>query len=222
MKLEKKLHEELMRYNSINNYGKRFIAEQEEVPTDDLSDIPMDDAGADEPVGDAPAIDDPAMEDPAMEAPADEPMNDTPEDGDVEEMDITDLVNMTQNIKNDLDSQKGNTEEMTGKMGELFGKLDDLESKLSQMDNVILKIDQLGAKIEQVKEPTPQERLEMRSLDSYPFSQKPSEFFSQKKLEMEKSGKNEYVITKSDVEDYSDTNMRDSFNQTDLEDEFKY
>ena len=62
----------------------------------------------------------------------------------------------------------------------------------------------------------------MRSLDSYPFNQKPSEFFSQKKLEMEKSGKNEYVITKSDVEDYSDTNMRDSFNQTDLEDEFKY
>ena len=39
-----------MRYNSINNYGKRFIAEQEEVPTDDLSDIPMYDAGADEPV----------------------------------------------------------------------------------------------------------------------------------------------------------------------------
>ena len=52
----------------------------------------------------------------------------------------------------------------------------------------------------------------MRSLDSYPFNQKPSEFFSQKQLDMQASGKNEYVITKQDVQDYSDKQMRDSFN----------
>jgi hypothetical protein len=51
------------------------------------------------------------------------------------------------------------------------------------MDNVItLKLMVLESKVENMKEPTPQERLEMRSLDSYPFNQKPSEFFSQNNL----------------------------------------
>jgi len=52
----------------------------------------------------------------------------------------------------------------------------------------------------------------MRSLDSYPFNQKPSDFFSQKQLDMKASGKNEYIITKSDISDYNDKEMRDSFN----------
>jgi len=151
------------------------------------------------------------------DVPAEEPAGDAPVEGgegdfDVEEIDITDLVNMTQNIKNELDAKKSDNDEVVGKMGDLFSKLDDLESKLSQMDNVIAKIDGLEGKVENMKEPTPQEKLEMRSLDSYPFNQKPSEFFSQKQLDMQASGKNEYVITKQDVQDYSDKQMRDSFN----------
>ena len=145
----------------------------------------------------------------------DEPVGDF----DVEEIDITDLVNMTQNIKNDLDSSKSNNDEVLGKMGDLFGKLDDLESKLSQMDNVIAKIDGLESKVTQMKEPTPQEKLEMRSLDSYPFNQSPSDFFSQKQGEMKKSGKNEYVITKSDLDDINSGEMRASFGETE-EDEY--
>ena len=211
-----------MRYNSINNYGKKFIMEQD--ATDDVSDIPMvePEAGDEEtPEGDGPVgIGDAPIE-------GDAPISDTPEeptmDGeDVEEIDITDLVNMTKNIKNDLDSQKGNTDEITGKMGDLFGRLDDLAGKLSQMDTVINKIDMLGAKVETMKEPTPQEKLEMRSLDSYPFSQNPNEFFSQKKLEMDRSGKNEYIIKKSDISDYSDGEMRGSFNDLGQEDEYSY
>lgn len=206
MKLEDKLHEELMRYRSINNYGKKLVIEQEEpvspeeLPTDEpMGDAPIEDIPADEPMGDAPMDD----------APVEEPMSDM--DTDVEEIDITDLVNMTQNIKNDLDSSKSDNSAVMGKMNDIFSKLDDLEVKLSQMDNVIAKIDGLESKVETMKEPTPQERLEMRSLDSYPFNQKPSEFFSQKELDMKASGKNEYIITKQDVEDYNDKEMRDSF-----------
>ena len=201
MNLEKKLHEELMRYRSINNYGKRFITEQEEEPVD-----PADLPTGDEPMDDAPIEDIPA-EEPAGDMPVDDMGGE-----DVEEIDITDLVTMTQNIKNQLDDKKSETDAVVGKMDAVFSKLDDLEVKLSQMDNVIAKIDGLESKIETMKEPTPQERLEMRSLDSYPFNQKPSEFFSQKELDMKASGKNEYVITKQDVEDYNDKEMRDSFN----------
>lgn len=206
MKLEDKLHEELMRYRSINDYGKKLFVEQEEpvapeeLPTDEpMGDAPIEDIPADEPMGDAPMDD----------APVEEPMDTM--DTDVEEIDITDLVNMTQNIKNDLDSSKSDNSAVMGKMDDIFSKLDDLEVKLSQMDNVIAKIDGLESKVETMKEPTPQERLEMRSLDSYPFNQKPSEFFSQKELDMKASGKNEYIITKQDVEDYNDKEMRDSF-----------
>lgn len=202
MNLEKQLHEELMRYRSINKYGKILMQEQEE-PIDDIpAEEPVDDIPVEEPVGDAPVDD----------IPAEEPVDGGIEP-DVEEVDITDLVNMTQNIKNDLDSSKSDNDQVMSKMGDLFSKLDDLESKLSQMDNVITKIDGLESKVENMKEPTPQERLEMRSLDSYPFNQNPSEFFSQKQLDMKASGKNEYVITKQDVADYNPGEMRDSFNQ---------
>lgn len=211
MNLEKQLHEELMRYRSINKYGKNLIQEQEE-PVDDIpAEEPVDDIPAEEPVGDAPVDDIPA-EGPVDDIPVEEPVDGGVEP-DVEEVDITDLVNMTQNIKNDLDASKTDNDQVMGKMGDLFSKLDDLESKLSQMDNVITKIDGLESKVEDMKEPTPIERLEMRSLDSYPFNQNPSEFFSQKQLDMKKSGKNEYVITKQDVADYNPGEMRDSFNQ---------
>ena len=48
--LENKLHEELLRYKEINNYGKRFINEQAE-PTDAPPPPPGDDAGAPPPPG---------------------------------------------------------------------------------------------------------------------------------------------------------------------------
>ena len=200
MSLEKQLREELDRYNSINNYQKKSINEQEELDPTDLptGDEPVGDAPiGDEPVGDAPVDDLPVDDAPVDEIPAEEPEGDF----DTEEIDITDLVNMTQNIKNDLDSSKSDNDAVMGKMGDLFGKLDDLESKLSQMDDVIAKIDGLESKVTQMKEPTPQEKLEMRSLDSYPFNQSPTDFFSQKQGEMKKSGKNEYVITKSDLDE---------------------
>ena len=205
MELKDKLYEELMRYRSINNYGKKMVMEQEEP----VADAPVEDIPADEPVGDAPIEDIPA-DIPMDDQPAvDEPMDDM--GADVEEIDITDLVTMTQNIKNQLDDKQNETDAVMSKMDAVFSKLDDLEVKLSQMDNVIAKIDGLESKVENMKEPTPQERLEMRSLDSYPFNQKPSEFFSQKELDMKASGKNEYIITKQDVEDYNDKEMRDSF-----------
>lgn len=218
MSLEKQLREELDRYNSINNYQKKSINEQEELDPTDLptGDEPVGDAPiGDEPVGDAPVDDLPVDDAPVDEIPAEEPEGDF----DTEEIDITDLVNMTQNIKNDLDSSKSDNDAVMGKMGDLFGKLDDLESKLSQMDDVIAKIDGLESKVTQMKEPTPQEKLEMRSLDSYPFNQSPTDFFSQKQGEMKKSGKNEYVITKSDLDDINPGEMRASFGEED-EDEY--
>jgi hypothetical protein len=62
---------------------------------------------------------------------------------------------------------------------------------------------------------TPQEKLELRSLDSGPFNQKLSDFFTDKQEDFEKTGK-EYVLTTDDVEQYSGNQIKDSF--TDYED----
>jgi hypothetical protein len=66
---------------------------------------------------------------------------------------------------------------------------------------------------------TPEEKLELRSLDSGPFNQKLSQFFDDKMDDMEKSGKNEYVLTSDEVEEFSPSEIKGSFGEYDNEDE---
>jgi hypothetical protein len=80
------------------------------------------------------------------------------------------------------------------------------------MDAVMAKIDELGAKVEASKPKTEVEKLEMRSLDSYPFNEKPQEFFAHKQGEMRASGKNEYILTKDEVTNYPSDTIKQSFN----------
>jgi len=210
--LEKKLQEELNRYNAINKYGKTMIMEQDAPPADPALD-PALGAPADMapdpnalPTADAPPMD---------AAPA-------PEMDNTEEVDITDLVNMVKSVKKDQEDSTGSNNEVITKMDDVFTKLTDLEQKLAQMDQVMSKIDQLGATVEANKPKTEVERLEMRSLDSYPFNEKPQEFFAHKQGEMRASGKNEYILTKDEVENYPVENIKTSFNPSEEEDEYKF
>jgi hypothetical protein len=92
-----------------------------------------------------------------------------------------------------------------------------LETKLGEMDNLINQINSLESKVDQMRPKTPEEKLELRSLDSGPFKQKLSDFFVDKQEEMKQSGKNEYVLTSDDVEEYSPEEVKTSFQ--DYEDE---
>jgi len=208
--LEQKLQEELNRFNSINRYAKTMIMEQEVPPAPPApGDVPPPPGGdvPPPPGGDVPP---PPGGEPATGA------------DDTEEIDITDLVNMTKNIKKEIDTNKEEHGNVLTKMDDVFSKLDDLQQKLSQMDAVMAKIDQLGTEVQKMKPETPQERLEMRSLDSYPFNQRPQEFFAHKQQEMQKTGKNEYVLTKGDVEDFSKDTIKTTFNPSTEENEYSY
>ena len=79
------------------------------------------------------------------------------------------------------------------------------------MDAILNKLNSLEAKIEKYREKTPQEKLELRTYDSYPFNQKLTDFFDDKKEEMEKTGKNDYVLTTDDVTDINDRDIKNSF-----------
>jgi len=220
--MKKTLSEELLRFNSINLYTDKLFLEQAlpELPPDPNSELPAENMTPPDGIPPAPATvpTDPNTIPPLPQEP---PMGEvTPGDeipdtmGDTtEEIDVTDLYNMTKSIKKDLEDKntQGNSE-VNSKIEGVFSKLNDLEQKLAQMDQIFNKIDGLSDKVERMKEPTPVEKLEMRSLDSYPFNQKPQEFFNIKQGEMRQSGKNEYVLTKQDVEDYSQNVIKNTFN----------
>ena len=222
--LEKKLLEEVKRYNEINKYGKTMIMEQDvpappPPPADAAGDVPPPPPGGDMP----PAGDDMTGLDAPPPPPAEggDDLGGAP-DANTEEVDVTELVDMVKNLKKDLDGNQQSNGEVTTKMDDVFSKLGELEQKLASMDNIVAKIDELGSKVEQMKPETPQERLEMRSLDSYPFNQKPVDFFANKQAEMRHSGKNEYVLTKDDVNNFSPDEVKTSFSPTAQEDEYSY
>ena len=205
-KIDTQILEEIARYNSINNYIVEQDATLPPPPEEDPNALPPADPNAIPPVGQ-----------PAPEGPTPQPI-DVATDPDVEkidgndaaaggteEMDITDLVKSQKQIEQKQDEYFDN----------LFKHLDGLESKLQEMDGIMSKLTDLESKIEKYREKTPQEKLELRTLDSGPFNQKLSDFFEDKEEDMEKSGKNEYVLTQDDVEDYSPNEIKKTFRNFD-------
>jgi hypothetical protein len=140
--------------------------------------------------------------DPDVEKLDDEGKSEEGDEGEgSEELDVTELV----------DSQKNIEKKQEDYFNNLFNQLNDLQSKLGEMDNIMNKLNSLENKIEKYREKTPQEKLELRTYDSYPFNQKLSQFFDDKSEEMEKTGKNDYVLTSDEVTDINVNDIKNSF-----------
>ena len=226
MSLDKKILAELKRFNDITKY---VLSEQEPPPppagdvgaapvepemgetgvppAPDAGAAPAPDAGA-APTEGAETVPEPVdvANDPDVEEVGAEG---TEGEEETEEIDITDLVTSQQEMKDKQDSF----------MEDMFKKLDDLQSKLENMDQIMDKISSLEVKFDKYREKTPEERLELRSLDSYPYNQKLTDFFDDKKVDMEKTGKNEYVLTSDEVENFSPNEIKKTFNTFDQEEE---
>jgi molecular chaperone GrpE (heat shock protein) len=215
MSLDKKILSEIKRYQSINKYISEQEAPLPPLPgaEDAVADevtaaIPPTGAGEGAPAApEAPAA--PAgpekidiENDPDVEKLDAEGESAEGEEGDgTEELEITDLVTSQKNIEQKQDEYFNN----------LFGQISKLEAKLSEMDALMNRLNTIENKIEKYREKTPQEKLELRTYDSYPFNQKLSDFFDDKKIEMEKTGKKDYVLTSDEVEDINPTDIRTSF-----------
>jgi hypothetical protein len=216
MSVEKRILEEIKRYRQINKY----IVEQElgaETPDTGLDaaatpDLAAPDAGLDTPAPDAGAEATPidTATDPDVEKvgePETTDVTDTTEttDSGTEELDITDLVTKQDDI---LSKQS----EMNDA---IINQLNSLQDKLGEIDKIFQKVDSLETKFEKYRQKTPEEKLQLRSLDSYPYSQKLTDFFDVKQDEMEASGKNEYVLTDDEVTNYDASTIKGSFNTYD-------
>ena len=210
MAIDKKILNEIERYRSINQY----ITEQAAPEPTDLDALmapaPGEVVPPPVPGGEVPA---PEMAQPSVIDVANDPdvekvdekgeteeKTETEESGS-EELDVTDLVDSQKNIEKKQDDYFEN----------LFGQINKLESRLGEMDAIMNKLNDLETKIEKYREKTPQEKLELRTYDSYPFNQKLSDFFDDKKEDMEKTGKNDYVLTPDQVTDINVNDIKSSF-----------
>lgn len=215
MTIDKKILEEIKRYNSIN----RYITEQDAT----LPPPP----GGDPSAAPAPAPTDvPTSPDVGMTPPPPAPTTGTTVDvetdpdvekvgdekekkGEVEEIDVTDLVK----------SQKNVEEKQQDYFDSLFQHLTDLESKLSVMDTLMDKLNSLESKVEKMRPRTANEKLELRTLDSGPFNQKLTDYFEDKKEDFEKTGREEYILTQDEVQNFNPNEIRRSFRNFEDEDE---
>ena len=220
MAIDKKIIEEIKRHNKINTY----IMEQDaalggDVPPADPTlggDVPPAPTTGAEPV-------DPTLSAATPETPQ---VIDTKTDTEVEkidstgkseesgdesseseELDITDLVNSQKSIENKQQEY----------FDMMFKQIENMQSKLNDMDSVFEKLNSMEEKIEKYRPKTAQEKLELRSLDSGPFNQKLSSFFDDKQEDMNKSGKNEYVLTSDEVEQIVPSEIKKTFDNYGME-----
>ena len=213
MNISEQILSEIAQYHKINKY----IIEQDVTaadPTTEPATEPAPDAGALPPsdvAGTTPPVDTTIEPQPidVENDPDVEVVGDENTEGGEEELEITDLISAQKNIESKQEEYFNN----------LFSQLSNLESKLGEMDQLVNKINSLETKFDQFRPKTPEEKLELRSLDSGPFKQKLSDFFVDKQEEMKQSGKNEYVLTSDDVEEYSPEEVKTSFNDYEDEDE---
>jgi len=180
--------------------------EEEGEDTVEIEDVPAEEVGAEEEVSVDTFSGDMEVED--------EFVDDTMNIGGEEtvEVDVTDIVDKTEETKEEVAG-------ITAKMDELLSKLGELETQVSGMDQVINKIDDLEQEIER-RNPTPIEQLEMRSMDSFPYSVSLTDFWSEQEgYEVGEEKEEEYVITQQDVDDYSATDIENSFGYNENDEE---
>jgi hypothetical protein len=218
MKIDVKILNELRRYNSINKY----ITEQDAAalpppPADDAAAgalPPPPDAGAEGaiPPPDAAAMPGAPVAPDAMGGgePIAEPIDIT-SDPDVEKLDDKGKDNKELEITDLVKSQKNVEKKQEEYFEQLFGQLTSLEDRLGEMDNIVNKLNSLEAKVEKYRTKTPEEKMKLRSLDSGPFDQTLSQYFDDNEEKFDKQGKDEYILTQDEVEDYSPSDVRKSF-----------
>ena len=139
------------------------------------------------------------------------------DDSDVEEIDVTDIIKKSDEAT-DFARQALTVGQENGQfLKSLTDKLSNLESQIMKMDTIASKISKLEQDIK-----TPEEKLELRSLDSYPFNMKLTDYWEEKASKDKNyriSGgetnidgeEKEYVITPEMIKDINPIEIKDSF-----------
>lgn len=181
----------------------------------------MDDEAGMEPEA---GMDDPGMEEPMDDLP--EPEGDTnldddammgePDTGEEEiELDVTELVDKSE-------AAKQSSDEANEKLNAMMQKFSELGERMSKMDMLDKKLEALQQDIAK-RNPTEEEKLDLRSMNSYPYNVKLTDYWDDKdrgnyKVDngegqtFKKDGEDEYILTKDQVDsDYSEMSVKNTF-----------
>ena len=134
------------------------------------------------------------------------------EEEDVEEIDVTDIVTKSDEAKETAELAAQTSQETNTYVKDLTDKISNLEAQLSKMDSIMSKVSKIESDIK-----TPEEKLELRSLDSYPFNMKLTDYWSDKVNDPSNNyqvtnDEKVYKVTPEDITDYSDIDIKNSFN----------
>ena len=245
MNKDKLLKEELKRHLQLLEYTFYMPETEDEGDTLDPEDklilgmaslneqdpLPGDEAGAEEALpiaGEEAPIDvaaDPAGEEVAVDAEVDpfggeeamevedEFATEEPVGGEeTVEVDVTDIVDKAEQTRTEIEG-------ITAKMDELMGNLSNLSDQVSGMDQVIDKIENLEKEIEK-RNPTPVERLEMRSMDSFPYSIKLTDYWADQEGYDTGEETEDYTLTQQDVDEYSEKDIKQSFDYDENDEDY--
>ena len=182
------------------------VVEPTEEPTEDTIEEPTEEGGDDMELGEDPFGGDLPVEDEFADEPS---MEEEPMGGEEEvEIDVTDIVDKTEEAKEEAS-------QASSKIDDLLGKFSELEDKLTGMDAIINKMDELEKEVIN-RNPSPTEKLSMRSMDSFPYSVKLTDFWSDREgydATGEEGEEKEYVLTQQDIDDeYNESDIKGSFN----------
>lgn len=145
------------------------------------------------------------------------PMDDEEQEPEEEDdvIDVDDITNAQEKMNkkvNSVGKDVEGVEDTIGKLAQALKKVEDM------IDSNNEKIEQFQQEFEK-RNPTETEKLNLRSLDSYPYNVNPKEYWDSKAESSNYSayGDNqepttkEYVITNSDVDDFDERAIADSF-----------
>lgn len=137
-----------------------------------------------------------------------------PED-DEEVIDVDDLTNAQEKLNNKENAVGRHVEKVDDKLKQLGQVLDKIEQMI---DNNNSEIEALKGEFKK-RNPTQTEKLNLRSLDSYPFNVKPTDYWKQKGMDSnyeaysdnQEPTTKEYKITNDDVDNINDNEVANSF-----------
>jgi hypothetical protein len=139
--------------------------------------------------------------------------DDIESDEEVEEIDVTAIVNKSDEAKQTAELAAQTSQETNTYVKDLTDKISNLEAQLSKMDSIMAKVSKIESDVK-----TPEEKLELRSLDSYPFNMKLTDYWSDKvndptnNYQVTNNDEEVFNLTKDDLQDYNELDIKNSFN----------
>jgi len=144
-----------------------------------------------------------------------------PEGDETEEIDVTDIVKRADDAKGSAERAVTAAEQGKNMIQDLMSKFDSLQQSLSKIDMVANELNIIKSDLQSQK---PKQKMELRSLDSYPFNVKLTDYWDDEKLKDNyeiTSGKPDgksadgsvkvWKLDPEDVKDYSATDIKKSF-----------